>query len=284
MTKKNVFIEVIDHSVSSESFQLLFNEELDMLETYPQPLPEDLGKYYQSDDYISHTDSKNNLLEKVYHLVRRFALKNKVKLINKYANHGKLLLDIGCGTGDFLHQAKLNGWAVTGIEPNEKARTIANSKTNNAVLNSEALFELKEQFDVITLWHVLEHLPDLEGHIKQIQSLLKPAGIVIIAVPNYKSYDAKHYKSFWAAYDAPRHLWHFSKTSISKLFEKENIELVKINPMFFDSFYVSLLSEKYKKGFMNPIKAILIGLYSNISGLFTKEASSHVYILKRKKI
>ncbi len=282
MTKKNVFLEVIDHSVSSESFQLLYNERLDMLETYPQPLPEDLGKYYQSEDYISHTDSKKNLLEKAYHLVRRFALKSKVKLVNKYSDQGKLLLDIGCGTGDFLQQAKLNGWTVTGIEPNEKARAIANSKVNNAVLNSDALFELKGQFDVITLWHVLEHLPNLEDHIKEIKKLLKPKGTLVVAVPNFKSHDAKYYKEFWAAYDAPRHLWHFSKTSISKLFEKENIELVKIKPMYFDSFYVSLLSEKYKNAFMNPLRAFFVGFFSNIKAIGTKEFSSHIYILKNE--
>ena len=282
MKSKNVFLEVKDYSVSGEKFQLLYNEELDMLETYPQPLEEHLDQYYKTEDYISHTDSKRNIMEYVYHLVRQITLKRKVKLINKLTNQDKTLLDIGCGTGDFLQAACSNGWQVTGIEPNEKARAIANSKTNNTVLDSDKLFELQEnQFDVITLWHVLEHLPILDKHIAILNKLLKPNGTLLIAVPNFKSYDAQYYKSFWAAYDAPRHLWHFSKTAISKLFQKENLSVIEIKPMLFDSFYVSLLSEKYKSGSMNPIKAFWIGLRSNIKGKSSKEYSSHIYILKK---
>ncbi|WP_104735112.1 class I SAM-dependent methyltransferase [Hanstruepera ponticola] len=281
MKLKNIYLEVKDHSVSGEKFQLLYNEELDMLETHPQPLEEHLSKYYKTEDYISHTDSKRNVLEFIYHIVREFTLKRKVKLINNYSKSGKVLLDIGCGTGDFLQAAKKNGWQVTGIEPNEKARNIANSKTDKSVLDSKQLFELKEnQFDVITLWHVLEHLPNIEKHLSTFKKLLKPNGTLIIAVPNFKSYDAQYYKSFWAAYDVPRHLWHFSKTAISRLLKKENLKLVETKPMIFDSFYVSLLSEKYKTGFMNPFKAFWIGLQSNIKGKSTNEYSSHIYILK----
>ena len=281
MKLKNIYLEVIDHSVSGEKFQLLYNEELDMLETHPQPPEEHLGKYYKTEDYISHTDSKRNVMEFIYHIVREFTLKRKVKLINNYSKSGKVLLDVGCGTGDFLQASKKNGWQVTGIEPNEKARIIANSKTDNNVLDSKQLFELKEnQFDVITLWHVLEHLPNIEKHLSTFKKLLKPNGTLIIAVPNFKSYDAQYYKSFWAAYDVPRHLWHFSKTAISRLLKKENLKLVETKPMIFDSFYVSLLSEKYKTGFMNPFKAFWIGLQSNIKGKLTNEYSSHIYILK----
>ena len=282
MKPKKVFLEVKDYSVSGEKFQLLYNEDLDMLETHPQPLAEDLGKYYKTEDYISHTDSKRNVMEYIYHIVREFTIKRKVKLINSYSKEEKALLDIGCGTGDFLQAAKKNGWQVTGIEPNEKARNIANSKSNNAVFDSKHLFEMKEnQFDVITLWHVLEHLPNLEQHITAFKKLLKSNGTLIIAVPNFKSHDAQYYKSFWAAYDVPRHLWHFSKKAISRLFEKENLKLVDIKPMMFDSFYVSLLSEKYKKGFMNPMKAFWVGLQSNIKGRSSNEYSSHIYIIKQ---
>lgn len=281
MNSKKLFLDVKDHSVSGEQFQLLYNEELDMLETFPQPSEAHLGQYYKTEDYISHTDSRRNVMEHVYHVVRQTTLKRKVKLINRFSKEGKSLLDIGCGTGDFLQAACKNGWQITGIEPDENARAIANSKTNNTVLNSDKLFELKqEQFDVITLWHVLEHLPDLEKHIATFRKLLKPKGTLIIAVPNFKSYDAEYYKSFWAAYDTPRHLWHFSKTAISKLFGNHNFELVETKPMLFDSFYVSLLSEKYKTGSMNPIKAIWIGLLSNIKGKSSKEYSSHIYVLK----
>ena len=280
-TKKPTYITVKDHSVSGEEFQLLHNTELDLLETFPQPKGEKLSDYYKSEDYISHTDTKRNLLEYVYHAVRQIALKRKLKLINAFNLEDKNLLDIGCGTGDFLETALKANWIVTGIEPDDNAREIANSKINNAVFKTEHLKKLKpNSFDVITLWHVLEHLPDLEMHTALFKSLLKPNGTLVIAVPNFKSYDAQHYKSFWAAYDVPRHLWHFSKMAIEKLFEKENIKLVKTLPMVFDAYYVSLLSEKYKSGFMNPFKAFWIGFKSNRKAKRSKAYSSLIYVLK----
>ena len=280
-SNKTTYLTVKDYSVSGEEFQLLHNKELDMLETFPQPLAERLSEYYKSDDYISHTDTKRNLLEFVYHSVRQIALKRKLKLINSFDSESKNLLDIGCGTGDFLETALKDNWTITGIEPDEQARQIANSKTNNSVFEIEQLKKLKpHSFDVITLWHVLEHLPNLEIHAALFKSLLKSNGTLVIAVPNFKSYDAEYYKNFWAAYDAPRHLWHFSKQSIAELFKKENLKLVKTLPMIFDAYYVSLLSEKYKSGFMNPFKGFWIGLRSNLKARSSKEYSSHIYIIK----
>ncbi len=283
MNQEKLYLELKDYSVSGEDFQLLYNEGLEMLETFPQPKTEKLSEYYKSEDYISHTDTKRNLLEKVYHIVRSISLKKKLRLINSFNSESKTLLDIGCGTGDFLDTAQKDNWNVTGIEPNENARQIANSKTINAVFEIEHLEQLEEHsFDVITLWHVLEHLPNLEMHITLLKKLLKPNGTLIIAVPNYKSFDAEYYKQFWAAYDVPRHLWHFSKTSIEKLFRKEDFKLADTLPMIFDAYYVSLLSEKYKSGFMNPIKGFWIGIRSNLKAKRSKEYSSHIYILKHK--
>lgn len=273
-------INIIDHSVSKEHFELIYNSEYDMFVTSPKPLDHELEKYYETEDYISHTDAKRNLLEKVYHWVRSYSIQKKVKLINSKSVKGKLL-DIGCGTGDFLKAAELNGWEVLGIEPNESARIIADSKLTAEVLDTTELLNLPEQsFDVITLWHVLEHLPKLEMHITLLKKLLKPNGTLIIAVPNYKSYDAQYYKSHWAAYDVPRHLWHFSQNSIAKLFNKEEMEVVEALPMKFDAFYVSLLSEKYKSGSMNPLKAFFIGLRSNMKAKGSTEYSSLIYVLK----
>jgi 2-polyprenyl-3-methyl-5-hydroxy-6-metoxy-1,4-benzoquinol methylase len=275
------YLKVKDHSVSGEEFQLRYNEEFQMLETFPQPSLEKLPEYYKSEDYISHTDAKRNVFEKVYHLVKSVSLKQKLKLINSVVESDKKLLDVGCGTGDFLKIAKDNNWAVSGIEPNDEAREIANQKTNNSVFKIEQLLDFETQsFDVITLWHVLEHLPKLEDHMSVFKSLLKPNGTLIIAVPNYKSYDAHYYKNYWAAYDVPRHLWHFSKTSITKLVSKENMELIKTLPMKFDAYYVCLLSEQYKSGFMNPLKAFWIGLRSNIKAKQSKEYSSLIYVIK----
>ena len=279
------YLKVKDHSVSGEEFQLIFNEDTEILETFPAPNEDQLSKYYKSEDYISHTDSKRNLFERVYHIIRSRALKKKLRLINSFGNESKQLLDVGCGTGDFLKIALTDGWTVTGIEPNEQARKIANVKTNQNVFEINHLDNLKEHsFDVITLWHVLEHLPKLDTHIQLFRKLLKPNGLLIIAVPNYKSYDAAHYKEFWAAYDVPRHLWHFSRKSINKLFQKENFTLIKTIPLIFDAYYVSLLSEKFKTGYMNPLKAFWIGWRSNLKGNRSKEYSSHVYVLKQENI
>ena len=276
------YLKVKDHSVSGEEFQLIFNEDTEMLETFPAPNEDQLSKYYKSEDYISHTNSKRNLFEHVYHLIRSRALKKKLRLINSFGNESKQLLDVGCGTGDFLKTALTDGWTVTGIEPNEQARKIANVKTNQNVFEIGHLANLKEHsFDVITLWHVLEHLPKLDTHIQLFRKLLKPNGLLIIAVPNYKSYDAAHYKEFWAAYDVPRHLWHFSRKSINKLFQKENFILIKTIPLIFDAYYVSLLSEKYKTGYMNPLKAFWVGLKSNFQAKQNNDYSSLIYVLKQ---
>ena len=274
------FITVKDFSVSGESFSLLLNEEYQILKTHPQPTLDKLGSYYEFEDYISHTDGKRTLFEKMYHFIKRKAIRDKVSLINSYQPLKGRILDIGAGTGDFLLEAKNQNWDILGIEPNDKAKGIAIGK---GIKFGDTIEKLESNsFDVITMWHVLEHVPDVEHQLAELKRLLKPSGTIIIAVPNFKSYDAKYYKEFWAAYDVPRHLWHFSKTAIEKLFDKQNMNLEDIKPMWFDSFYVSLLSEKYKSGKMNFISGFFIGLISNVSGLFKKEFSSHIYVLKNK--
>ncbi len=274
------FITVKDFSVSGESFSLLLNEEYQILKTHPQPTLDKLGSYYEFEDYISHTDGKRTLFEKMYHFIKRKAIRDKVKLINSYQPVKGRILDIGAGTGDFLLECKNQNWDILGIEPNDKAKGIALGK---GIKFGDTIEKLESNsFDVITMWHVLEHVPDVEHQVAELKRLLKPSGTIVIAVPNFKSYDAKYYKEFWAAYDVPRHLWHFSKTAIERLFDKQNMNLEDIKPMWFDSFYVSLLSEKYKSGKMNFFSGFFIGLISNLSGFFKKEFSSHIYVLKNK--
>ena len=280
ISNKNHFLTVQDHSVSKETFDLYHDTNLDMLVTSPQPSLENLGRYYESEDYISHTDNKRSLFEKAYHFVKGIALKNKLELINREQITKGSILDIGAGTGDFLSVAKNDGWNTTGIEPSERAKAIAIGKGISFVSNTTDLAD--SSFDVITMWHVLEHVPDLDFQIKELKRLLKPSGTLIVAVPNFKSFDAKHYGAFWAAYDVPIHFWHFSKNAIKLLFEKEQMVLKTVLPMKFDSFYVSLLSEKYKNGKMNFVKAFLIGLQSNWKGSSNQEYSSHIYVINHK--
>ena len=276
--QNNIFYQKVrDYSVSKQIFDLHHNPEFDLLITYPKPSLEELPSYYESEDYISHTDGKRSLFEKLYQFIKNIALKNKLKLINSQSQKGKLL-DIGCGTGDFLVVAKNDGWQITGIEPGEKPRKIAIRK---GVSFANKLSDIEDNsFDVITMWHVLEHVPDLEFQIKELKRLIKPNGTILIAVPNFKSFDANYYGKFWAAFDVPRHLWHFSKIAIEKLFANEKLQLVKVLPMKFDSFYVSLLSEKYKNGTMNFFNAFWIGWKSNRYGKRNSEYSSHIYIIK----
>lgn len=274
-----MYIRTKDYMVSHESFDLLLDEELMLLKTHPFPSADQLPGYYKSDDYISHTDAKRGIMERVYRIVKKWAIKQKLNLVVERQPQGKTLLDIGAGTGDFLVAAKNRGWTVSGIEPNEEARKRAHEKSIQLVENFQTL--PNQKFDVITMWHVLEHIPNLSETIQKLHELLNPNGVLIIAVPNYKSYDAQHYKEFWAAYDVPRHLWHFSQTSIKKLF-RDAFELEKINPMVFDAYYVSLLSEKYKTGNTFSPRAFWIGWRSNRKARRSGEFSSLIYCLKRK--
>jgi 2-polyprenyl-3-methyl-5-hydroxy-6-metoxy-1,4-benzoquinol methylase len=282
---KDFQISCTDHTVSKEKFDLYKNQEYDILVT--KPIPENIGSYYKSEDYISHTDSKKSLFDKVYQLVKNFTLNRKEKFINKillYQNSEfrseKKLLDIGAGTGDFLKYCKEKDWQVFGTEPDLGARTIASKK---GIFLEEELSNIGDtEFDIITLWHVLEHVEDLEEYIQKLKKLLSESGKLIIAVPNYKSYDANYYKSFWAAYDVPRHLWHFSQKGIEKLFSEFGFILENTKPMKFDCYYVSLLSEKYKTGKMNPFKGFYRGFLSNLKAKRNSEYSSLIYVFKKQ--
>ena len=280
-SKHTIYIAVKDHSVSGETFELLLDDKLQLLKTHPQPSLENLGRYYESDDYISHTDGKRSMFEKLYHAVKQKALSDKIKMVTRYAPSKGKLLDIGAGTGDFLATAKMAGWETTGFEPSAKARAIAEKK---GITFAESTAVLPDQsFDAITMWHVLEHVPDVQAQIIELKRLLKRDGVLVVAVPNFNSYDAKHYGAFWAAYDVPRHLWHFSQTAIKKLFKAGWMDVVKVLPMKFDSFYVSLLSEKYKTGKMDFIKGFWTGLRSNLKAASNSEYSSLIYIIKNAK-
>ena len=265
-----------DNTVSGEYFEVMEHEEYEMLVT--SPVPKNLEKYYKSESYISHTDSKKTFFDKIYQAVKNHTLKQKLLLLNSFKSSSKSVLDFGAGTGDFLKICKNNNWQVLGIEPSAEARE--NAVKKGVHLKENLLDVTNQKFDVITLWHVLEHVENLKNTIKVLKSLLQPEGRIVVAVPNYKSYDAAFYKEHWAAYDVPRHLWHFSQKSIHKLFLEAEMIVEETLPMKFDSYYVSLLSEKYKTGKSNPIKAFYRGFLSNRSAKSTTEYSSLIYVIK----
>lgn len=272
---KDFELELKDYFLTQENFLLKRNPEFGFLETYPQPL-ENLDIYYESEDYISHSDSNESFSDKIYQFVKKLNIRHKFSMLQKPVK-GTKLLDYGCGAGDFLAFAKDKNLIVFGIEPNPKALKIAQQKVGeNSVRNSE-LKNIADKFDIITLWHVLEHIPNLFHVIGELKSHLNPEGKIYIAVPNYKSYDAKFYKKYWAAYDVPRHLWHFSPESLEKLFNSFGMKIEKRHALWFDSFYVSMLSEKYKKNSIGFLRAIFVACFSNLSGIFNGNYSSVVY-------
>ncbi len=270
-------LKVKDNFLSGEEFHLLFDSDLNMM--YTDPIPKDLAKYYDSQEYISHTDSKKGLTATLYQWVKSWALRSKINLVESHVVGERVLLDIGAGTGDFLLQAQKRNWKVSGIETSDQARELAAGK--NLDLMAERPGGLIPRPSAVTLWHVLEHLPDPKEYLKWIHTQLKDEGILIIAVPNFESWDAKHYGADWAALDVPRHLWHFSRSSIEKL-TQDDFVLEAVRPMVFDSFYVSLLSEKYKHGKSNLFRAFFNGFRSNMSAWGTGAYSSLIYVLRKR--
>jgi 2-polyprenyl-3-methyl-5-hydroxy-6-metoxy-1,4-benzoquinol methylase len=275
-------LSAIDYTVSKENFTIVFCNDCTQMFTQNVAEQNEIGKYYQSENYVSHSDTQKGIVNKLYHSVRKRTLLSKKKLVEfeTKKQHGKIL-DIGCGTGAFLSTMKAGGWKYTGLEPDDNARKKAFELHNINPQPSHEIFNLPfNNYDAITMWHVLEHVHQLHEYIAHIKNMLTLNGLVFIAVPNYTSYDAKHYKAQWAAYDVPRHLYHFSPASMKKLVEQHGLKIIKIKPMWFDSYYVSMLSEQYKNGKGNIVKAFLIGLISNVKAFFNNEkCSSLIYVI-----
>jgi SAM-dependent methyltransferase len=264
-----------DHLVSGEKFEIR-EYQSGILRT--DPVPGDLEKYYESPDYISHNDSRKNFQDQIYQLVKSYMLSQKAKWIRKHIKQGKIL-DFGAGTGEFLNKMKSYLWNVEGVEPNRMARDLAILKGLN--LKKDLAAVENKNFDVISLWHVLEHLPDFEVKISQFRKLLDDQGILVIAVPNYRSYDAEYYEENWAAWDVPRHLWHFSREGIKSKFSELGFELIDEKPLKFDSFYVSLLSEKIQGNGKGLFSALRKGYISNHKAATSGEYSSLTYFFKK---
>lgn len=278
----NPFLHCKDYTVSRETFTIVECKSCGFKFTNPRPEVTELGKYYKSDEYISHSNTSKGLINYLYQTVRKYTLLKKLQLISKYFKTGTLL-DIGCGTGEFLKMCKDAKWNVIGIEPDETTRKNAIEKYGLNVKSEESIQQLNESsFDVITMWHVLEHVPFLNQRVEEIKRLLKPNGLVIIAVPNCTSLDAIIYKEDWAAYDVPRHLYHFTPKDISALFKNHGFKLNNTLPMIFDSFYVSMLSEKNKTGKTHLLRSMWNGLRSNFNALKTgSKFSSQIYLIRK---
>lgn len=273
-----------DFTVSSQIFSINKCNDCTVMFTQDVPSQDAIGTYYASENYVSHSNTQKGLVNRLYHIIRKKTLATKRNLLKKETgiSAGKIL-DVGCGTGAFLNEMKNNGWQITGLEPDETARKNAIELFNIVPLPSPEIFNFpSESFDAITLWHVLEHVHQLQEYTAQLKKLLTKNGRLFIAVPNYTSWDAQHYKAYWAAYDVPRHLYHFSPAGINTLMRAHGMQVKKIKPMWFDSFYVSMLSEQYKNGRGNMVSAFFVGLVSNLKTIFNpQKCSSVIYVISK---
>jgi 2-polyprenyl-3-methyl-5-hydroxy-6-metoxy-1,4-benzoquinol methylase len=281
------YLNVEDYTVSHREFTIQQCGHCDFLITNPRPDEDSIGAYYQSQDYISHHDEAKDLMSKIYNVVRNRTIQQKVALVHSLQPKKGKLLDVGCGTGSFAAAAKSNGWQVSGTEPDPNAREIASSRIGENV--SESIFSLAangEKFDLISMWHVLEHVHQLNETVKWLSDHLKTNGSLVVAVPNPDSADAMTYRRHWAAFDVPRHLYHFTKPTMSRLMEKHGFSVKKTLPMWFDSFYVSMLSTKYKEGKVNLLNSVKTGISSNWQGRVRRgkpiNTSSIIYIIEKK--
>ena len=280
--KTQTYIWVKDEFLTKEEFQIQECLNCGLLFTEPRPPKDKIGDYYKSEEYYSHQENKKGFIPKLYESIKAINLKNKYKIATNGKSVGKLL-DIGCGVGDFIHTAEEQGWQCTGVEPSQDAKAIAKKRIKAEILSSEDLEQIpNETFDVITMWHVLEHVDDLKWQMAQLQRLIKKGGRIVIALPNYKSYDATFYKEKWAAYDVPRHLNHFNKDTLVKIFKTNDLNLVKTDKLKWDAYYISFMSEQYKHHTLPLIKGAIRGLISNCKARKTNEWSSRVYVFEKQ--
>lgn len=272
-----------DYTATGEVFPIIHCHDCTVRFTGVIPEPDQMGRYYHADAYISHTDTRKGLVHQLYHLVRTVTLKSKRKLVNQLAGTRRgTLLDVGCGTGAFAGSMQASGWKVVALEPEAQARAVALELHGIEALPAEVLSTLHLSADAITLWHVLEHVHDVHEYMNHLHRLLAGKGVLLIAVPNYTSLDAQHYQAHWAAWDVPRHLYHFSPKSMQQLAEMHGFAVEQTVPMWFDSFYVSMLSEKYKGGSLGFLKGVFTGLRSNIHTLrHRSHCSSLIYVLRK---
>lgn len=274
-----------DHTVSHETFAIWQCNQCGLRFTQDVPDTAGIGPYYRADSYISHTNTNKGLVNRLYHLVRHQTLSDKYRLIiSATRTRQGQLLDIGAGTGAFVSYMKSKGWEVTGLEPDETARAVARTDHRVQLLEMDNLFTLPaDSFHAITLWHVLEHVHDLHACLDRLREMLRRSGRIFIAVPNYTSYDAGVYKELWAAYDVPRHLYHFSPDAMRTLLSQHGLRLQYFEPMWYDSIYVSMLSEKYRaQGRGNAVKAAAIGFFSNFRAFIDKSrCSSLIYVVAK---
>ncbi|HRN38618.1 MAG TPA: class I SAM-dependent methyltransferase [Flavobacteriales bacterium] len=278
------FLCPTDHTVSHEHFPIRECIACGFCFTSPRPAQGQIGNYYLSPDYISHAAKATGFRDHIYHLVRHLTIRAKHRLIKRTHPAGTVL-DIGCGTGDFLAHLRAKGYATRGVEVSPQARAIAHRKHLDGVPVLEDI-PPAGPFDVVTLWHVLEHVPNPKETLAKVHDLANDGALLVIAVPDRSSWDAQHYGPDWAAWDVPRHFSHFRRQDVQRLLSDSGFALRSFRKMWYDAPYVAMLSEQYRgAGPMGSlVKGALVGLASNAVSLFTdRPTSSSLYLAEKRK-
>ena len=280
--KTHIHLWLKDEFLTLEEFEIFECQHCGLLFTEPRPNPQKISKYYKSDEYYSHHENKKGFIPKLYESVKKVNLRHKCKMATQGLKTGNVL-DIGCGVGDFLHTMRQKGWDCVGVEPSEEAKKIAKKRLNSDILSPSAQETLPTaHFDLITMWHVLEHVDDLHWQLDQLWRLAKPGGRIIVALPNFRSYDASFYREKWAGYDVPRHLSHFNQETVVKMFKTKNLNHKKTEKLIWDAYYVSYLSEIYRNHRLPLIKGVYRGILSNLKARSSGEWSSLVYRFEKE--
>ena len=266
-----------DYLGSNEKFEIVWSKYKGIAKTYPKPLKNNLKEYYNSENYISHNPKAIGLISLIYLAIRSLMNRNKLKMIKPFLSKNDKVLDFGSGSGSFLYKLNFK-YESFGVEPNDFARSTSLAKGLRVV---SAMKEYKVKFNMIFLWHSLEHVYDINKTINEFSQKINSKGILVIALPNIRSFDAKKYKSFWAGYDVPRHLWHFTEEGIIDFLERKKFKFIKKRPLFWDAIYISYLSEKYRKSKFSLIKGVFWGIISNLTAIKTGEFSSKVYFFRK---
>ncbi len=280
--KAQIHLWLRDEFLTKEDFHICECQNCGLLYTMPRPSMDKIADYYKSDEYYSHNENKKGFIPRVYESVKRINLKHKYQMATEGMPVGNVL-DIGCGVGDFLHTAESHGWSCTGVEPSENAMAIAKKRMKGNIIPSADLDNIPDgYFDLITMWHVLEHIDDLKHEVALLQRLIRPGGVVVVALPNYKSYDAQHYKHFWAGYDVPRHLSHFNRIVLTNMFKSNGLQLLRTDKLKWDAYYISYLSELYKRHSFAFLRGLMRGWISNVKAMRSGEWSSLVFVFGKR--
>ncbi len=272
---KHLHCDSKDYLVTGESFKVYLDENKIIGKTFPAPKKSEMFKYYDSNQYLPHSYNNKNLITILYSVVKRQMHRKKLEWMSRQLNHNSSVLDYGCGTGDFVNYLRSKSVMAYGYDPNIKFNLDSpDYLTNNFDWGVN-------KYDIIFLWHVLEHTHDPFVLLQSLKKLLKKNGKIFIAIPNFKSFDSTYYRKYWAGYDLPRHLWHFSRKSIYQIAEQNNFKIHTEKRLYLDAIYVSFLSEKYKSSRFPYLQGLIIGFISIFRSFFTKESSSFLFVFNK---